>query len=178
MESWWSLHTHHRVNLDFIRSPSGVYQESIHFIRSPSGCVGECNLQTKWAKSSFLKRDCFNNNPISLHLNRMEAWFSDSDQVYIFRTCWRDSNKILIVQTKFFFHHVSELKSKSWNFHLQDSTRSSQYFLTPLDKLTIDNCIIKHPTWGQNNLGKAILLTSFWGSTGAKTPNWADTLSG
>ena len=32
-----------------MRSPPGVYQESIHFIRSPSGFVGECQLQTKSA---------------------------------------------------------------------------------------------------------------------------------
>ena len=49
MDPWWSPHTCHGVNLDFIRNPSGVYQESIHFIRSPSGCMGECNLQDMWA---------------------------------------------------------------------------------------------------------------------------------
>ena len=37
MESWWSPHTHHGVNLDFIRSPSGVHQEYQDFIRTPDG---------------------------------------------------------------------------------------------------------------------------------------------
>ena len=41
MESWWSPHTHHEVNLDFIRSPSGVYQESIRSIRTLLGLLME-----------------------------------------------------------------------------------------------------------------------------------------
>jgi hypothetical protein len=39
MDSWWSPHTCHGVNLDFIRSPSGVYQESIRSIRTLSGLL-------------------------------------------------------------------------------------------------------------------------------------------
>jgi len=41
MDSWWSPHTCHGVNLDFIRSPSGVYQESIRSIRTLSGLLME-----------------------------------------------------------------------------------------------------------------------------------------
>ena len=86
----------------------------------------------KRAKSCFLKRDCFNNNPISLHLNHMEAWLSDSGQVYIFRTCWGDFNKILSVQTNFFplciRVEVKILKLSSPRFN-----KELTVFLTPLD---------------------------------------------
>ena len=74
------------------------------------------------------EKNCLKNNSISLHLNLTEALFSDSDQTYIFKTCWRLSIILLMVKFKFSVPcskiQVQNLKLLSWT----SSTKSTIFF--------------------------------------------------
>ena len=70
MESWWSPHTHHEVNLDFIRSPSGVYQESIRSIRTLLGLLME---SIRSPSGVYQEYQDFTRTPDGLH---QDLWLS------------------------------------------------------------------------------------------------------
>ena len=128
---------------------------------------------SKYQICAFWKEIALTNNPTSLHPNLIDAQFSDRDQVYIFRTCWRDSSKILIVQHNFSPLHI-KVEVKIYNsFHsIKQLTINCNFQGSGLKQ----NCSI-HLSLRKNNLNapfwsRTDLYTSFWDTTGAKIPNW------
>ena len=145
----------------------------------PTGdlCIMQTSLYTIAAKSCFWKKDRFKNKAVSLHLKLIDFWFSDSDQPYIFKTCWKDSGRILITHRNLFPAHIIDRDDflKHLTVWIKTEFNLNIIFCTFLTKNLFSKWITLFWTiFNTSFWGRTILKTSFWGSSGAKAPHWTE----
>ena len=139
----------HQVDLSEYSSFMQVWELFEYFLNCQNTSLDGYDRFDVHKQQSYVlwKKDCLIINLISLHLNWIEAWFSDKDHVYIFKMCWRHSNKIWIVQANFSTPCITAEIKKSI---LLSATFNREFtvFFTLLDNWQLAITLLSISFWG------------------------------